>query len=84
MSFKDIIFFHLWVNFWSISFLISVSFKLIKNSEKLKRPRPPSLIVPLITSLLTLSRLHPHKKLNVNVSIVLIKELEGLIRGMAK
>ena len=27
---------------------------------------------------------NPHKKLNVNVSILLIKELEVLIRGMAK
>ena len=55
--------FQWWSKFGSIIFLITVIFKLVKNSEKSKRPKPPSTTCLFITSLLILSRLQPHKKM---------------------
>ena len=76
--------FQWWSKFGSIIFLITVIFKLVKNSEKSKRPKPPSTTCLFITSLLILSRLQPHKKWNVRVSILLIRDLGGLMSGIAR
>ena len=46
-----------------MTFLISVSFKLVKESEKSKISNPPSLTLLFTTSLLILSLLQPYKQL---------------------